>query len=48
MGCFFLVSFGLGHTADSSIKEPHQFSEKECQICHIKQNINILLYWLVL
>ena len=37
---FFLVLFGLAHTATSAIKEPHQFSEKECGMCHLDINKN--------
>lgn len=32
---FFLILFGVVHTAHSSGIEPHQFSENECRICHL-------------
>jgi len=37
---FFLILFGVAHSADSGIKEPHQFSPKECQICHLEVDKN--------
>jgi hypothetical protein len=32
---FFLILFAFVHTSYSGLKEPHQFSENECQVCHI-------------